>query len=46
MKLRHFAGLSFEEAAEVLNISVPTAKRWWACVRASLFQDIKRQQSC
>ena len=45
VKLRYFAGLSFEEVAEVLNISVPTAKRWWAYARASLFQEIKRQQS-
>ena len=45
VKLRYFAGLSFEEVAEVLNISVPTAKRWWAYARASLFQEIKRQQT-
>jgi RNA polymerase sigma factor (TIGR02999 family) len=45
VKLRYFAGLSFEEVAEVLNISVPTAKRWWAYARASLFQEIKRQQN-
>jgi RNA polymerase sigma factor (TIGR02999 family) len=45
VKLRYFAGLSFEEVAEVLNISVPTAKRWWAYTRASLFQKIKRQQN-
>jgi RNA polymerase sigma factor (TIGR02999 family) len=44
VKLRYFVGLSFEEVAEVLNISVPTAKRWWAYARASLFQEIKRQQ--
>ncbi len=42
VKLRYFAGLSFEEVAEVLNISVPTAKRWWAYARAALFQEIKR----
>ena len=45
VKLRYFAGLSFEEVAEVLNISVPTAKRWWAYARASLAQEIKRQQT-
>ena len=44
VKLRYFAGLSFEEVADVLNISVPTAKRWWAYARALLFQEIKRQQ--
>jgi RNA polymerase sigma factor (TIGR02999 family) len=44
IKLRYFAGLNFEQAAEVLDISVPTAKRWWAYARAALFQEIKRQQ--
>jgi len=28
VKLRYFVGLSFEEAAEVLGIAVPTAKQW------------------
>jgi RNA polymerase sigma factor (TIGR02999 family) len=37
VKLRYFGGLTFEEAAEVLGISVPTAKRWWAYARADLF---------
>jgi RNA polymerase sigma factor (TIGR02999 family) len=41
VKLRYFAGLSFEEAAEVLDISVPTAKRWWAYGRAWLFRHIE-----
>jgi RNA polymerase sigma factor (sigma-70 family) len=40
VKLRYFAGLSFEEAAEVLGVSVPTAKRWWAYARAWLFQEM------
>lgn len=34
--LRYFAGLSFEEAAEVLGIAVPTAKQWMAYARAWL----------
>lgn len=34
--LRYFAGLSFEEAAEVLGIAVPTAKEWMAYARAWL----------
>jgi RNA polymerase sigma factor (TIGR02999 family) len=29
VKLRYFVGMSFEEAA-ALEISEPTAKRWWA----------------
>jgi RNA polymerase sigma factor (TIGR02999 family) len=40
VKLRYFAGLSFEEVAAVLDISVPTANRWWAFARAWLFQEI------
>jgi RNA polymerase sigma factor (TIGR02999 family) len=41
VKLRYFAGLSFEEAASVLGISVPTAHRDWAYARAWLHQEIR-----
>ncbi len=41
VKLRYFAGMSFEEAAEILGISVPTANRWWAYTRAWLFKEIQ-----
>jgi DNA-directed RNA polymerase specialized sigma24 family protein len=34
VKLRDFGGLSFEEVAEVLNVSISTANRWWAYSRA------------
>ena len=40
VKLRYFAGLGFDEVAEVLGVSVPTAKRWWAYARAWLFNQI------
>jgi RNA polymerase sigma factor (TIGR02999 family) len=40
VKLRYFVGFSFEETAEVLGISVPTAKREWAYARAWLHQEI------
>jgi len=40
-KLRYFVGMTFEEAAEVLGISVPTAKRHWAYARAWLYQEIQ-----
>ncbi len=40
-KLRYFVGLTFEEAAEVLGISVATAKRHWAYARAFLYAEIK-----
>jgi RNA polymerase sigma factor (TIGR02999 family) len=36
VKLRYFAGMTFEEAASVLGIAVPTAKEWWAYARAWL----------
>ena len=36
VKLRYFVGMSFEEAAEALGITVPTAKQWWAYARAWL----------
>jgi len=41
VKLRYFAGLSIDEAADVLGISAPTAKRWWAYARAWLFAAIR-----
>ncbi len=41
VKLRYFAGLSIDEAAEVLGISAPTVKRDWAYARAWLFREIK-----
>jgi RNA polymerase sigma factor (TIGR02999 family) len=40
VKLRYFVGFSFEETAEALGISVPTAKRDWAYARAWLHQEI------
>lgn len=40
VKLRYFAGLTFDEAAEILGISVPTAKRDWAYARAWLHHAI------
>ena len=44
-KLRYFTGLTFEEAAEVMGISVPTAKRYWAYARAWLYTEIKAKQA-
>jgi RNA polymerase sigma factor (TIGR02999 family) len=40
-KLRYFAGLTFEEAAEILGISLRTAKRHWAFARAFLYAEIR-----
>jgi RNA polymerase sigma factor (TIGR02999 family) len=45
VKLRYFAGLSFEEASELLKVSVPTAKRWWAYARAWLCDEMHAQEA-
>ena len=41
VKLRYFVGLTTEEAAEVLGVSVTTANRWWNFTRAWLHAEIK-----
>src|SRR5258706_4758817 len=46
VKLRYFVGLTFEEAAEVLGIAVPTAKQWWAYARAWLRVEICGSVPC
>ena len=40
VKLRYFAGLTIEQAADALGISPATAKRHWAYSKAWLFQAI------
>jgi RNA polymerase sigma factor (TIGR02999 family) len=40
VELRFFAGMSIEEAAEVLDLSPATLKREWTIARAWLFQQI------
>jgi len=42
VKLRYFAGLSIDQAAEVLGISRATAVRHWSFARAWLFHRINR----
>ena len=42
VKLKYFAGMTTREAADILGISEPTAKRQWAYARAWLFREIKR----
>jgi RNA polymerase sigma factor (TIGR02999 family) len=42
VKLRYFTGLTFEEAASVLGVAVPTAKEWWAYARAWLAVEMRR----
>ena len=43
IELRYIGGLSFEEAADVLEISPRTAKRDWAMARLWLFRVMKRK---
>lgn len=45
VKLRFFAGLSEQEAAEVLGISRATAARHWAYARAWLFERLRDEGS-
>jgi RNA polymerase sigma factor (sigma-70 family) len=40
VKLRYFTGLTIEEAAQALEISVRTANRHWAYARAWLYQQL------
>ncbi len=40
VKLRFFAGLTNEEAAQVQGVSEPTAKRDWAYARAWLYREM------
>jgi RNA polymerase sigma factor (TIGR02999 family) len=45
VKLKYFVGLTTEEAAGILGLSGPTAKRHWAYARAWLFREINRSQA-
>ncbi len=42
VKLRYFAGLSEQEAADVLNISRATASRWWTFSKAWLLDRMSK----
>jgi RNA polymerase sigma factor (TIGR02999 family) len=42
VNLRYFAGLTVEQAAHALGISVRTANRHWAYAKAWLFQQLGR----
>jgi RNA polymerase sigma factor (TIGR02999 family) len=43
VKLRYFAGLTIEQTAEALGISVATANRYWDYARAWLHQEITEE---
>jgi RNA polymerase sigma factor (TIGR02999 family) len=40
VELRFFAGLSYEETAEALNVSVATVRRDWSSAQAWLFREL------
>ena len=42
VKLRFFAGLTLAEAAKALELSEPTAKRYWAYARAWLYRQMTK----
>jgi RNA polymerase sigma factor (TIGR02999 family) len=42
VELRFFAGLSYEETAEALNVSVGTARRDWGFAQAWLFRELSK----
>jgi len=44
VKLRFFVGLTIEETADILGISVATAKRYWIYARAWLHTEIKNSE--
>jgi RNA polymerase sigma factor (TIGR02999 family) len=42
VKLRYFAGLTNEETADILGVSISTAKNYWSFSRAWLLREIER----
>jgi RNA polymerase sigma factor (TIGR02999 family) len=42
VELRYFAGMSVEEAADVMGISPATLKRRWSLARAWLFRELSQ----
>ena len=45
IELRYFAGLSLEEMAETLKVSVGTVRRDWSLAKAWLFRELNRKES-
>ena len=43
VELRYFGGLSLEETALVLDVSIATVRRDWSLARAWLFRELKRE---
>jgi RNA polymerase sigma factor (TIGR02999 family) len=45
VELRYFSGMSVEETAEVLGVSVITVKREWLKAKAWLYRELNRERS-
>jgi RNA polymerase sigma factor (TIGR02999 family) len=45
IELRYFAGLSLEETAEALKVSVGTVRRDWSLAKAWLHRELNRKES-
>jgi DNA-directed RNA polymerase specialized sigma24 family protein len=45
VNLRYFGGLTHEEAAEAIGVSVSTADRHWAYARAWLYRRMRARES-
>jgi RNA polymerase sigma factor (TIGR02999 family) len=45
VKLRYFGGLTQEETAQAMDISISTVERHWAFARAWLYRDMRGEQS-
>ncbi len=45
VKLRYFVGMTIAESAEVLGISEPTAKNYWAWARVWLYKAINAREA-
>ena len=44
VELRYFGGLSLEETAEALQVSVGTVRRDWSLARAWLYRELSREK--
>jgi RNA polymerase sigma factor (TIGR02999 family) len=44
VKLRYFAGLSLDEAAQTMGVSLATAKRYWTYARAWLYSEVNSEE--
>ena len=42
VKLRYFAGMTSEETAQALGLSLTTVERYWSFAKAWLFKEIQR----